>query len=293
MHCYPVLYSNKKSSKNTLKLSFNAAVLHCLTAPLCSTVASLGGSSPTQWVGACLLPHPAALHTSQGRSIMVCLMQGETSIIRAEAETTAQNTKERGRGGCRHRPQPALLQVSSFDTALMAVWWVHMGRHGFIRTCLHARLHNIYGVYAQPTYSFFPHSEGGFSCGKLLRKKQLRIPKQYTTMGDIICAMCVPCPSPFLSGMAWLFLICAQPNPPTDKPQIEWRGGGWVGMVIAYCGARTPLFCHKQLLVVHNLIPSAPAGLKLGHILIVCGNPEPGSGWNQSGMLWDGNWIRL
>lgn len=55
----------------------------------------------------------------------------------------------------RHRPQPALLQVSSFATALMAVWWVHMGRHGFIRMCLHARLHNIYGVYVQPTYSFF------------------------------------------------------------------------------------------------------------------------------------------
>ncbi len=147
----------------------------------------------------------------------------------------------------RRRPQPAPLQVSFFDTALMAVWWVHMGRHGFIRTCLHARLHNIYGVYAQPTNSFFLYSEGGFSCGKLLRKKQLRIPKQYTTMGDIICAMCVPCLSQFLSGMGWLFLICAQPNPPTDKPQIEWRGGGWVGMVIAYCGAQTPLFCHKQL----------------------------------------------
>lgn len=30
-----------------------------------------------------------------------------------------------------------------------------------------------------------------------------------------------------------------------------------MGTVIAYCGAQTPLFCHKQLLVVHNLILSA------------------------------------
>lgn len=103
-----------------------------------------------------------------------------------------------------HRPQLALLQVSFFDIALISVWWVHMGRHGFIRMCLH----NMYGVYAQPTDSFFLYSEGGFSCGKRLRKKQLRIPKQYTTMGDIVCAMCVPCPSQFLSGMGWLFLIC-------------------------------------------------------------------------------------
>ncbi|KAF1392933.1 hypothetical protein PFLUV_G00033170 [Perca fluviatilis] len=33
---------------------------------------------------------------------MVCLMQGETSIIRAEAETTMENTKERGRADTGH-----------------------------------------------------------------------------------------------------------------------------------------------------------------------------------------------
>lgn len=195
-----------------------------LGAPLCSTEAFRARLGPTQWVGACLVPHPAALHTSQGRSIMVCLMQGETSIIRAEAETTVENTKERGRADAGHNR--LCCRLAPLMLAMMAVWWVHMGWHGFIRMCLHARLHNIYDVYAQPTNSFFLCSEGGFSCGKLLRKKQLRIPKQYTTMGDIICAMCVPCLSQFLSGMGWLFLICAQPNPPTDKPQIEWRGGG-------------------------------------------------------------------
>lgn len=50
-----------------------------------------------------------------------------------------------------HRPQLALLQVSFFDAALISVWWVHMGRHGFIRMCLYS----MYGVYAQPTDSFF------------------------------------------------------------------------------------------------------------------------------------------
>jgi hypothetical protein len=30
------------------------------------------------------------------------------------------------------------------------------------------------------------HSEGGFSCGEPLRKKLLRIPKQYTTIGDVV-----------------------------------------------------------------------------------------------------------
>lgn len=124
----------------------------------------------------------------------------------------------------RRRPQPARLQVSSFDTALMAVWWVHMGRHGFIRTCLHARLHNIYGVYARPTISFFLYSEGGFSCGKLLRKKQLRIPKQYTTMGDIICAMCVPCLSQFFvwNGLAIFNLRTTEP---TYRQTTNWMKG--------------------------------------------------------------------
>lgn len=80
-----------------------------------------------------------------------------------------------------------------------------MGLH----TCLHARLHNIYGVYVQPTNSFFLDSEGGFSCGRLLRKKQLRIPKQSTTIGDIIGAMCVPFLSQFLSGMGLaIFNLC-------------------------------------------------------------------------------------
>lgn len=58
--------------------------------------------NPTQWVRACLVPHPGVLHTSQGRSIMVCLMQAKTSIMRAEAETTAENTKERGRAHTGH-----------------------------------------------------------------------------------------------------------------------------------------------------------------------------------------------
>lgn len=43
-------------------------------------------------------------------------MQGETSIIRAQAETTVGITKDGGLGGGRCRPQLALLQVSSFDT---------------------------------------------------------------------------------------------------------------------------------------------------------------------------------
>lgn len=162
-------------------------------------------------------------HTSQSWSIMACLTWGD--INNESWSRNHSGEHKRDREGTR-RPQLALLQVSSFDTPLMVVWWVHMGQHGFIRPCLH----NIYGVYTQPTNPFLLSSEGGFSCGTLLRKKQLRIPKQRTTMGDIIGAMCAPCPSQFLSGMSRLFLICAQPNPPTEKPQIEWRregGDGW------------------------------------------------------------------
>lgn len=93
-----VFYSQTKSSEARENFPLDASS----TTPLCSAVAFLGRISPTQWVGACLVPHPAALHTSQGRSIMVCLMQGETSIIRAEAETTVESTKERGRADAGH-----------------------------------------------------------------------------------------------------------------------------------------------------------------------------------------------
>lgn len=65
-----------------------------------------------------------------------------------------------------------------------------------------------------------------------------------------------------LSEMVWLFLIWAQPNPPTDRPQSETRGGGRVGLVIAYCAAQTPLLCHKQLMLVHNQIPSSAVAFK-------------------------------
>nr|XP_046241348.1 uncharacterized protein LOC124057314 [Scatophagus argus] len=65
-----------------------------------------------------LVPHPAALHTSQGRSIMVCLMQGQTSITRAEAETTVKK-KKRERGG-RRRPQQAPLQAGVGRRAALA-----------------------------------------------------------------------------------------------------------------------------------------------------------------------------
>lgn len=96
--------------------------------------------------------------------------------------------EHKGAGEGRRRPQPALLQVGSFDSALMEVWWVHMGQHGFLCTCLQ----NICGVYAQPTNPFCLFSEGGFSCGTLLRNKQLKVPKQPTAVGDMFCAMCVP-----------------------------------------------------------------------------------------------------
>lgn len=107
--------------------------------------------------------------------------------INNESWSRNHSGEHKGEREGRRRPQLALLQVSSFDTALMAVWWVHMGRHGFIRMCLH----NIYGVYAQPTNSFFLDSEGGFSCGKLLRKKQLRIPKHHNGRYHLwnVCSM--------------------------------------------------------------------------------------------------------
>lgn len=185
----------------------------CLLGPSCDASAS-------QWVGACLGPHPAGC-----AHLPELVHHGLCNIARdINNESWSRNHRgehKRDREGSR-RPQLALLQVSSFDTVLMVVWWVHMGQHEFMRTCLH----NIYGVYAKPTNPFLLSSEGGFSCGTLLRKKQLRIPKHHTTMGDIIGAMCVPCPSQFLSGMSWLFLICTQPNPPTEKPQIEWRREG-------------------------------------------------------------------
>lgn len=213
---YPVSNSQKSSSEN-IKFSSRR-----LTTPLCSAVASPRGFGPTQWVGACLLPHPAALHTSQGRSIMVCLMQGETSIIRAEAETTAGITKDGGGWGAADAGHNWLCcRLAPLILALMAVWWVHTGWHGFIRTCLHVHLHN---VYAQPTNSFFLDSEGGFSCGRQLRKKQLRIPKQHTTMGDIICAMCVPCLSQFLSGMG-LAIFNLRTTEPTYRQTTNWMKG--------------------------------------------------------------------
>lgn len=115
--------------------------------PLCSS-AALHGNSQTHTVSGSLFGAPPCRAAHLPGSIMVRLMQAETSITRAEAETTAGNTKERtGQADAGHN-RPALLQVSllwflpwwQFDGCT----WGDMGLH----TCLHARLHNIYGVYA-------------------------------------------------------------------------------------------------------------------------------------------------
>lgn len=119
-------------------------------------------------------------------------------------------------------------RFAPFIVVLKAVWWVHMGWHGFtyMFTCMFTQ----YGWCLRTAHQlFFPHSEGGFSCGKLLRKKQLRIPKQHTTMGDIICAMCVPFLSQFLSGMG-LAIFNLRPTKPTYRLTTNWmkgRGGEW------------------------------------------------------------------
>lgn len=136
-------------------------------------------------------------------------------------------------------------------------------------------------THSSPT-PFFLHSEGGFSCGKAASEKAIKNSQTVHHKGRYhLCSVCSMSHAVFLSGMGWLFLICAQPNPPTDKPQIEWRGGGWVAMVIVYCGAQTPACSATNSSVVHNLIPGASAVLKRGHILIVCGNPKPGQ-WLES-----------
>lgn len=90
----------------------------------------IGTARPTQWVGACLVPRLAALLPG---SIMVRLMQPETSITRAEAETTVENTRERtapadaghNRLGCRFGPFDW-----SPDGSLM-------GAHGVTWVCIH------------------------------------------------------------------------------------------------------------------------------------------------------------
>lgn len=92
-----------------------------------------------------------------------------------------------------------------------------MGAHGVTWVYIHVYMpvYIISMVFTRsPPTLFFLYSEGGFSCGSLLRKKQLRIPKQSTTMGDIIGAMCVPFLSQFLSGMGLaIFNLC--PTEPT------------------------------------------------------------------------------
>lgn len=137
----------------------------------------------------CSPAHPLTPH---GQSNMVCLMQRETSIIRAEAETTAQNTNGRGRADVGYNGLCCRLA-----TLIQPQWqfdgctWDGMGL--YLRVYMHVDIISMVFTHS-PLMLFFLYSEGGFSCGKLLRKKQLRIPKQYTTMVDIICAMCVLCP---------------------------------------------------------------------------------------------------
>ena len=209
-----------------------------LTADLCSTVAFLKIQSHSG-----LAPPPAALHTSpvqQGLSDA-----GRDINNKSWSRNHSGEHRERGGADAGHnwlccRSAPLIQPWWQFDGCT----WGDMGL--YVRVYMHVYIISMVFTHS-PLILFFFTLKGDFPVAKLLRKKQLRIPKQHTTMGDIICAMCIPCPSQFLSGMAWLFLICAQPNPPTDKPQIDRRGGGWGGLVIAYCGAQTPLFCHKQL----------------------------------------------
>jgi len=82
------------------------------------------------------MPHPAAPHTSQRPANMACLMHGETSIIRAEAETTVENTKERGRADAGHnrlwcRSAPLIQPQWQFDGCT----WGDMGL--YLRVYMH------------------------------------------------------------------------------------------------------------------------------------------------------------
>lgn len=144
VYSYPLLYLHKKARKNILKLLDDFLML-CFTAALVlpfsrdfQTSHTMSGSP----FGAppCSPEHlPGPVHhglSDAGRDIN----------NKSWSRNHSQEHKREMEG--RHRPQLALLQVSSFDTDLMAVWWVHMGRHGFMHTCLHSCLHNIYGVYA-------------------------------------------------------------------------------------------------------------------------------------------------
>lgn len=108
------------------------------------------------------IPHnewePGWCHTLQPctppRSIMVCLMQGETSIIRVEAETTVKNTKERGRAGtgrnwlcCRLAP---LIQTWwQFDGCT----WGDMGL--CIRVYIRVYIISMVFTHSPPTLFFF------------------------------------------------------------------------------------------------------------------------------------------
>lgn len=121
-----------------------------------SSVAFLGRAGPTQRVGASLWPRPAALHTSRGRTITACLEQAETSIIRAEAETTAQNTKE-----TRNADAGGAWLCCRFPPLILSLDGCTWGDTGLC-TCLHVCLRNIPGVYVQPTNSFCFTLKGDF-----------------------------------------------------------------------------------------------------------------------------------
>lgn len=141
--------------------------------------------------------------------------------------------------------------------------WCRLG--GGRRSNVDLHVHVYMSMCLQPAHRLVC-SEGGFSYGTLLRKKQLRIPKQNATTGDI---MCFPCPSQFLSGKDWLFLSCTQLNPPTDEPQMEWRGVG-------VSGHGNWLLWSSNVSAINSLGSShldAPVHLKVGHVLAPCGNP--------------------
>lgn len=146
-------------------------------------------------------------------SIMARLMQAETSITAAEAETTAQNTRE-GTGKADAGRNRLCCRFRSFDSGPDGSL---MGAHGVTWVYIHVYMpvYIISMVFmCGPPALFSLDSGGGFSCGSLLRKKQLRIPKQSTTMGDIIGAMCVPFLSQVLSGLGLaIFNLC--PAEPT------------------------------------------------------------------------------
>lgn len=103
----------------------------CFFASFCPCVAFLGRVSLTQQVGASLWPHPAALHTSQGRTITACQTQADInnkSWSRNHSQEHKRDT-ERRCGLCL-----ALLQVPSFDTCPDGSL---MGAHGVTRVYVH------------------------------------------------------------------------------------------------------------------------------------------------------------